>query len=116
MSFSFSKGSRRNTECYEVSINGHTFGISYTTVIAYWGPLGNCRIKNHWSTTTGRHFADLGAKDLPIVEDSVMDEIIEKATARQKSTSLRRYRKPILTRFINSLALKTMTLPDLVQV
>lgn len=116
MSFSFSKGSRRNTECYEVSINEHTFGISYTTVIAYWGPLGNCRIKNHWSTTTGRHFADLGAKDLPIVEDSVMDEIIEKATARQKSTSLRRYRKPILTRFINSLALKTMTLPDLVQV
>ena len=34
MSFSFSKGSRRNTECYEISLNGHTFGISYTTIIA----------------------------------------------------------------------------------
>lgn len=116
MSFSFSKGSRRNTECYEVSINEHTFGISYTTVIAYWGPLGNCRLANTFSNTTGRHFSDLGAKDLPIVEDSVMEAIIEKATARQKSVSLRRYKKPILTRFINSLALKTMTLPDLVGV
>lgn len=116
MSLRFSKESNRNTQCYSISINGHTFGISYTTVIAYWGPLGNCRLANTFSNTTGRHFADLGAKDLPIVEDSVMEAIIEKATARQKSTSLRRYRKPILTRFINSLALKTMTLPDLVQV
>ena len=71
---------------------------------------------NTFSNTTGRHFADLGAKDLPIVEDSVMDEIIEKATARQKSTSLRRYKKPILTRFVQSLALKTLTMPDFSQV
>lgn len=118
MGFSFSKGSRRNTECYEVSINGHTFGISYTTVIAYWGPFGNCRIKNHWSTTTGRHFSDLGAKDLPIVEDSVMDAIIEKATSMELKTGkiVQRYKKPILTRCINNLALRVLTMPDFAQV
>lgn len=114
MSLRFSKESNRNTQCYSISINGHTFGISYTTVIAYWGPLGNCRIKNHWSTTTGRHFSDLGAKDLPLVDDAVMDERIAQATSLVPVVKkmVQRRKKAFLTGFLQSLALKTLTMPD----
>ena len=69
--------SRRNTPACAISIGSHTFVISYSTVIAYHGPLGRVRSTNHWGPTTGRHMTEFGVRDYE-ENDAKLDEIITK--------------------------------------
>ena len=71
--FSFRKESDRNTQAFSVGLGGHRFFISYQTVVAYTGPLGNCRLENSWGPTTGRHIADMGIKGLPVVDEDTLE-------------------------------------------
>ena len=71
--FRFKKTSDRNTQAFAVSIGAHQFFISYETVIAYAGPLGNCRLENSWGPTTGRHMSDMGIKGLPVVDENTLE-------------------------------------------
>lgn len=84
MSIKFRKATSRKTECYLVSIGEHTFGISYQTVIVYWGPLGACRRANSWGPTTGRHFSDLHATHLPVVSDDEFQLRVDRATGEAR--------------------------------
>ncbi|GIV03839.1 MAG: hypothetical protein KatS3mg015_2669 [Fimbriimonadales bacterium] len=59
-----------NTKLYRLTIGPHTFVFSYTTVVAYSGPLGNCRRRNEWGPTTGRHLRDY--RHFPEVEEAEM--------------------------------------------
>lgn len=70
------KGSERNTRATIVTINEHTLYFSYSTCIAYRGPLGSYRIANHWGPTTGRHFSEMDIKELPIVDDKSFETIL----------------------------------------
>lgn len=72
--FSFRKESDRNTQAYIVSFGPHRFYVSYETVVGYSGPLGRCRVENVWGPTTGRHLAEFGIKDAPIVSDDEIEQ------------------------------------------
>lgn len=63
-----------NNKATRVEIGKHTVFFSYTTPIAYSGPLGECRIPNHWGPTTGRHFKALGVYELPTVSQGELKE------------------------------------------
>ena len=69
----------RNTEARIVEIAHHRFYFSYQTCIAYQGPEGRARIENRWSTTTGKHFNEMGLKEWPIVPDADLEAMIDRA-------------------------------------
>ena len=71
--FNFRKESDRNTQAFSLTVGIHRFYISYETVIAYRGPLGDCRLENHWGRTTGRHMSDMGIKVLPVVDEDTLE-------------------------------------------
>ena len=75
----FEMGSRRNTKCYEISIGGDTFYISYTTIIACRTEEGQCRIENSWGLTTGRHMKDMNVYNWPIVPLEELHSRIKKS-------------------------------------
>lgn len=66
-----------NTKTYRFKIGRHTFVFSYTTVVAYLGPLGACRRHNEWGPTTGRHLRNY--KHFPEVSESEMEDRIRAA-------------------------------------
>lgn len=68
-----------NTKTYRFSIGHHTFVFSYTTVVAYFGPLGDCRRHNKWGPTTGRHLRNY--KHFPVVDEAEMGNRIAAAIA-----------------------------------
>ena len=68
-----------NTKTYRVSVGYHTFIFSYTTVVAYLGPLGRCRRHNEWGPTTGRHLKPY--KHFPVVDEAEMGSRIAAAIA-----------------------------------
>jgi hypothetical protein len=81
----FCKASHRDTPCYLIELNGHRFGISYETIVAYWGPLGACKRVNIWGPTTGRHLSELRANHLPEVTKEQMEALICRATEPPKA-------------------------------
>lgn len=68
-----------NTKTFRVSIGLHTFVFSYTTVVAYFGPLGQCRRHNEWGPTTGRHLKPY--KHFPTVDEAEMESRVAAAIA-----------------------------------
>lgn len=72
-----------STKTYRFSIGYHTFVFSYTTVVAYFGPLGNCRRHNEWGPTTGKHLRNY--KHFPEVDAAEMDSRIKNAIAETGS-------------------------------
>lgn len=68
-----------NTKTFRVSIGFHTFVFSYTTVVAYLGPLGQCRRHNKWGPTTGRHLKPY--KHFPTVDEAEMESRVAAAIA-----------------------------------
>ena len=68
-----------NTATFLVSIGFHTFVFSYTTVVAYLGPLGQCRRHNKWGPTTGRHLKQY--EHFPIVDEAEMESRVAAAIA-----------------------------------
>ena len=60
-----------NTKTFRVTVGPHTFVFSYTTVVAYFGPLGQCRRHNEWGPTTGRHLKPYN--HFPTVDEAEME-------------------------------------------
>jgi hypothetical protein len=61
-----------NGKAHIVSIDDINIFYSYDTIIGVTSATFRGRLQNFWSNTTGRHFNQLGIKDLPIV---TVDEI-----------------------------------------
>ena len=100
----FQKGSSRNTQCYELRIGPHWFGISYQTIIAYRGHAGltgewqACRLHNSWGPTTGRHMRDLNCHQYREVDDEEMADLIRRALMLVGTNILRdRFKLPHMT-------------------
>ena len=73
MKITLNQGTNRNTKAYVVTINEHELFFSYSTCIAYRGPLGHFRLDNTWGPTTGRHINEMGLRNLPIVTEKEME-------------------------------------------
>lgn len=67
-----------NNKATKISIGRHTVYFSYETAIGYAGPLGNCRVLNTYSRTTGKHFNAMGIKDFPVVDHAELNRRLEK--------------------------------------